>query len=66
MAAAIMEWGMTMTNTDYIQGVPQATGLYAIANRLAQPIGEWRAFNASGARRWFFRIGLPEAAVAAG
>ena len=28
--------------------------LYAIADRLAQPRGEWRHFDASGARRWFF------------
>lgn len=40
--------------------------LYAITDRPAPPIGEWRAFDASGARRWFFRTGLPEAAVAAG
>ena len=66
MAAARMGWGITMTNTDQVQGVPPATGLYAIADRLAQPIGEWRACNASGALRWFFRIGLPAAAFAAG
>ncbi len=40
--------------------------LYAVADRLAQPIGEWRSFDASGARRWFFRTGLPETATAAG
>ena len=28
--------------------------LYAIADRLVQPAGEWRPFDASGARRWFF------------
>jgi pimeloyl-ACP methyl ester carboxylesterase len=33
--------------------------LYAIADRLAQPIGEWKPFRASGARRWFFRTGTP-------
>ena len=40
--------------------------LYATADRLAQPIGEWKSFDASGARRWFFRTGMPAAAVAAG
>jgi pimeloyl-ACP methyl ester carboxylesterase len=29
--------------------------LYAIADRLAQPPGRWRPFEASGMRRWFFR-----------
>jgi pimeloyl-ACP methyl ester carboxylesterase len=33
--------------------------LYAIADRLAQPIGEWKPFRASGARRWFFRTDPP-------
>ena len=37
--------------------------LYAVADRLAQPIGGWRPFDASGARRWFFRTGLPDAVV---
>jgi hypothetical protein len=43
------------------------TALYAIAARLAQPIGQWKPFEVSGARRWFFRTGTPEtiAAVAA-
>ncbi len=40
--------------------------LYAAADRLAQPIGDWHRFDASGARRWFFRTGEPDAAVAAG
>jgi pimeloyl-ACP methyl ester carboxylesterase len=40
--------------------------LYAVADRLAQPIGEWRSFDLSGARRWFFRTGTPETATAAG
>ena len=30
------------------------TALYAVADRLAQPIGQWRPFEARGARRWFF------------
>ena len=34
--------------------------LYAIADRLAQPIGQWRPFEVSGARRWFFRTRTPE------
>lgn len=29
--------------------------LYAIADRLAQPHGQWRPFDLRGARRWFFR-----------
>ncbi len=40
--------------------------LYAVADRLAQPIGRWQSFDASGARRWFFRTGRPETATVAG
>jgi pimeloyl-ACP methyl ester carboxylesterase len=40
--------------------------LYAIADRLAQPIGHWQTFDASGSRRWFFRTGQPEAMAAVG
>jgi pimeloyl-ACP methyl ester carboxylesterase len=40
--------------------------LYAVADRLSQPLGQWQTFDATGARRWFFRTGLPEAAPAAG
>ena len=29
--------------------------LYAIADRLAQPDGEWRPFEVSGGRRWFYK-----------
>jgi hypothetical protein len=29
--------------------------LYAVADRLAQLPGRWQPFDASGARRWFFR-----------
>ena len=29
--------------------------LWAVADRLAQPPGQWKPFDASGARRWFFR-----------
>ena len=29
--------------------------LYAIADRLAQPQGQWKHFDPAGARRWFFR-----------
>jgi pimeloyl-ACP methyl ester carboxylesterase len=39
--------------------------LYAIADRLAQPVGAWRPFDASGVRRWFFRTGQNEPAAAA-
>ena len=40
--------------------------LYAIADRLAQPIGAVEAVRrVSGARRWFFRTGAPEPMTAA-
>ncbi len=29
--------------------------LWAVADRLAQPPGQWKRFDATGARRWFFR-----------
>ncbi|MGM9481746.1 esterase/lipase family protein [Roseateles sp. NT4] len=29
--------------------------LYALADRLAQPEGEWKPFEPKGARRWFYR-----------
>ena len=29
--------------------------VYAVADRLAQPIGQWKKFDPGGARRWFFR-----------
>lgn len=29
--------------------------LYAIADRLAQPVGQWRKFDLRGARRWFYK-----------
>jgi pimeloyl-ACP methyl ester carboxylesterase len=37
--------------------------LYAIADRLAQPIGQWHPFDATGARRWFYRTGVSEVAA---
>jgi len=40
--------------------------LYAVVDRLAQPIGQWRRFDVSGARRWFFRTALPDAMATAG
>ncbi|MDQ2734322.1 MAG: alpha/beta hydrolase [Pseudomonadota bacterium] len=40
--------------------------LYAVADRLAQPIGAWQPFDATGARRWFFRTGPAKTATAAG
>ena len=40
--------------------------LYAIADRLAQPLGRWQPFDVSGARRWFFRANAAEPASAAG
>ena len=39
--------------------------LYAIADRLAQPSGQWRPFDVSGARRLFFRTTLRDTTVAA-
>ena len=40
--------------------------LYAVADRLAQPPGQWRPFDPSGARRWFFQTGVnPDTAVSA-
>ncbi len=38
--------------------------LYAIADRLAQPTGQWRPFEVSGPRRWFFRTAAPVPAAA--
>ena len=29
--------------------------MFAVADRLAQPRGEWRHFDTTGARRWFFK-----------
>jgi hypothetical protein len=29
--------------------------LYAIADRLGQPHGRWKRFDAQGARRWFYK-----------
>jgi pimeloyl-ACP methyl ester carboxylesterase len=40
--------------------------LYAVADRLAQPIGAWQPFDVHGARRLFFRTGVPKALPAAG
>ncbi len=31
--------------------------LYAVADRLAQPLGQWQPFEPHGARRWFYRSG---------
>ena len=38
--------------------------LYAVADRLAQPIGAWRPFELAGARRLFFRTAHPDASAA--
>jgi pimeloyl-ACP methyl ester carboxylesterase len=40
--------------------------LYAIGDRLAQPIGAWQPFDVRGARRLFFRTGISETMLAAG
>jgi pimeloyl-ACP methyl ester carboxylesterase len=40
--------------------------LYAVADRLAQPIGSWKPFDVSGARRLFFRTALPDVVATAG
>lgn len=37
--------------------------LYAIADRLAQSPGDWKPFEAAGAKRWFFRTGGAAAAA---
>ncbi|MBT9458149.1 MAG: alpha/beta hydrolase [Burkholderiaceae bacterium] len=38
--------------------------LYAIADRLAQDPEQWRHFEPTGARRWFFKVhGVPDLAV---
>jgi pimeloyl-ACP methyl ester carboxylesterase len=37
--------------------------LYAVADRLSQPPGQWRHFDASGARRWFFQGSPPNDAM---
>jgi pimeloyl-ACP methyl ester carboxylesterase len=39
--------------------------LYAVADRLAQPIGRWQPFEASGGRRFFFRTAHPDALATA-
>ena len=39
--------------------------LYVVADRLAQPPGHWQPFDATGARRWFFRHHRAVAAAAA-
>ena len=38
--------------------------LYALADRLAQPAGQWKPFDASGVRRWFFPAPVSAAPVA--
>jgi pimeloyl-ACP methyl ester carboxylesterase len=38
--------------------------LYAVADRLAQPIGAWQPFEVSGTRRLFFRTAHPDASAA--
>jgi pimeloyl-ACP methyl ester carboxylesterase len=38
--------------------------LYAVADRLAQPIGRWQPFDIRGARRLFFRTALANASTA--
>ena len=40
--------------------------LYAVADRLAQPVGRWQPFDVSGPRRLFFRTAHPDAVAAAG
>lgn len=39
--------------------------LYAVADRLAQPVGAWAPFDIRGARRFFYRSATPEMATAA-
>jgi hypothetical protein len=33
--------------------------LFAVADRLQQPHGDWAPFDSGGARRWFFQTGSP-------
>jgi hypothetical protein len=40
--------------------------LYAVGDRLGQPIGAWQPFDVRGARRLFFRTGVPATMPAAG
>ncbi len=42
------------------------TVLYAVADRLAQPVGQWKPFEPTGSRRWFFRIHRGQAAPEGG
>ncbi|MEP7057109.1 MAG: alpha/beta hydrolase [Caldimonas sp.] len=43
------------------------TTLYAVADRLAQPAGQWRPFDPGGARRWFFTTtSAPSGTIARG
>jgi hypothetical protein len=39
--------------------------LYAVADRLGQSPGQWRHFDASGARRWFFQGSPPSVSMKA-
>jgi pimeloyl-ACP methyl ester carboxylesterase len=38
--------------------------LYAVADRLAQPLKRWERFDVQGSRRWFFKQGLAEGSIA--
>ena len=38
--------------------------LYAVADRLAQPVDHWQPFDARGKRRWFFPTGVSPASAA--
>ena len=38
--------------------------LYAVADRLAQPLKRWERFDVQGSRRWFFKQGLSEGSAA--
>jgi pimeloyl-ACP methyl ester carboxylesterase len=40
--------------------------LYAVGDRLGQPVGAWRPFDVRGARRLFFRTGVPATMPVAG
>jgi hypothetical protein len=37
--------------------------LFAVADRLAQLPGQWKPFDANGARRWFYRGDASRAAT---
>ena len=58
--ACVALWQITLPGV-YMDAVNPDYLVAKILNRQAQPIGAWKPFEASGARRWFFRTGAPAA-----